>query len=51
MIGKDGSENLEREALRRYLLGTVLCTANAGRLRGSHSRWARLLQGLFKNHG
>jgi hypothetical protein len=51
MVGKNGSENWEREALRRNLLATMLCSANASRSKGSHGRWARFWQGLFKNHG
>lgn len=49
MVDMDTNENMEKEATRRYLLANMLCAANTGQLKVSHSRWSNFWQGLFKN--
>lgn len=39
---------LEKEAIRRHLLATMVCSANTGRFIGSTGGWVSFWQGLFK---
>jgi hypothetical protein len=48
MTGKAYSENQEKETIRRYLLATMLCSANTSPIKGSHGGWGNFWQGLFK---
>jgi hypothetical protein len=48
MIDKDVCENQEKENTRRYLLANMLYSGNTVYLKGSHSRWNRFWQGLFR---
>ncbi|MHB1400007.1 MAG: hypothetical protein ACYDAI_16930 [Trichloromonadaceae bacterium] len=48
MTGKVVIENLEKEAIRRHLLATMVCSANTGRFIGSPGGWVSFWQGLFK---
>ena len=38
---------LEKETTRRYLLASMLSTANSSQLKASHGRWSSFWQGLF----
>lgn len=51
MVSKDAIKNQQKEAMRIYLLASMLCSANTRLLKGSHTHWTSFWQELFKKHG
>lgn len=50
MVSKNVNDCREKEAMRRYLLASMLYSANTHRLQGSNKHWTRFLQELFKKN-
>ena len=48
MTGKDVGGAWEKELIRRHLLASTICHADAGGMKGSQGRWTTLWQRLFK---
>jgi hypothetical protein len=50
MVSKDANLDREKEAMRRYLLASMLCSADRRKLNGSPGHWSGFWQELFKKY-
>lgn len=49
MVNKDANNNLEKEALQRYLLAEMLFSTNKRQIKNSHNHWTSFWQELLRD--